>query len=91
MRYYEYKSSDGNCILDIEIFNFGKEMLSKREIACIEVPIEEGRYFNNKYISSKIEFEGDIEKINTLKNLLKEELVFKGYDLNNLVEPIIHN
>ena len=25
-----------------------------------------------------------------LKNLLKEELVFKRYNLNNLVEPIIY-
>ena len=28
--------------------------------------------------------------VKRLKNLLKEEMVFKGYNLNNLVKPIIH-
>lgn len=26
-----------------------------------------------------------------LKNLLKEELVFRGYDLSRLIEPIVHD
>lgn len=30
------------------------------------------------------------DPVQRLKNLLKEEMVFKGYNLNNLVEPIIH-
>ena len=30
------------------------------------------------------------DPIQRLKNLLKEEMVLKGYNLNNLVEPIIH-
>lgn len=30
------------------------------------------------------------DPIQRLKNLLKEEMVFKGYNLNNLVKPIIH-
>ena len=31
------------------------------------------------------------DSVQRLKNLLKEELIFKGYNLNNLVEPTIHN
>lgn len=30
------------------------------------------------------------DPVQRLKNLLKEEIVFKGYNLNNLVKPIIH-
>ena len=30
------------------------------------------------------------DPIQRLKNLLKEEMIFKGHDLNNLVKPIIH-
>ena len=31
------------------------------------------------------------DPVQRLKNLLKEEMVFKGYNLNNLVKPIIHD
>lgn len=30
------------------------------------------------------------DPVQRLKNFLKEEMVFKGHDLNNLVKPIIH-
>ena len=65
-------------------------MASRYELSIIEVTEEDGRYFNNKYIQELEKLDENEEKIATLKNLIKEELVFKGYDLNNLVEPIIH-
>ena len=34
--------------------------------------------------------EEPVDPVQRLKNLLKEEMVFKGYNLNNLVKPIIH-
>lgn len=34
--------------------------------------------------------EDSVDPVQRLKNLLKEEMVFKGYNLNNLVKPIIH-
>lgn len=91
MKYYEYKASGDNILLDLDNFSYKDAVCSKYEQILIEVTKEDGKYFNAKYIKEYEALEGDEEKITTLKNLIKEELVFKGYDLNNLVEPIIHN
>ncbi len=91
MKYYEYKASEGNVLLDLNGFDIGDIMCSMTTKTLIEVTKEDGKYFNNKYINELKELDGNEEKINTLNNLIKEELIFKGYDLNNLVEPIVHN
>ncbi len=91
MKINEYIASEGKGLLNIDDFSFGIKILTKYDLSIIEVSLEDGKYFNTKYSTSIKELDDDEEKIANLKNLLKEELVFKGYDLNNLVEPIIHN
>lgn len=90
MEYNEYIASEGKLLLNLNTFSCGIKMASRYELSVIEVTKEDGKYFNNKYIEKLEELDENEEKIATLKNLIKEELVFKGYDLNNLVEPIIH-
>ena len=90
MEYNEYIASEGKLLLNLNTFSCGTKMASRYELSIIEVTEEDGRYFNNKYIQELEKLDENEEKITTLKNLIKEELVFKGYDLNNLVKPIIH-
>ena len=90
MEYNEYVANEGKVLLNLNTFSYGIKMASRYELNVIEVTEEDGKYFNNKYIEKLEELDGDEEKVTTLKNLIKEELVFKGYDLNKLVKPIIH-
>lgn len=90
MEYNEYIASEGKLLLNLNTLSCGIKMASRYELSVIEVTEENGKYFNNKYIEKLEELDSDEEKIVTLKNLIKEELVFKGYDLNKLVKPIIH-
>ena len=57
----------------------------------IEEPVEEQPILlkGAKGLRTTAEVES-ADPVQRLKNLLKEEMVFKGYNLNNLVEPIIH-
>lgn len=54
-------------------------------------PIEEHSIIlrSVKNLASTVEI-ASIDSTQQLKNLLKEELVFKGYDLSRLIEPIVH-
>lgn len=90
MKYNEYIASEGKLLLNLNTFSCGIKMASRYELSVIEVTEEDARYINNKYIQELEKLNGDENKITTLKNLLKEELVFKGYNLDDLVKPITH-
>lgn len=90
MKYYEYKATGENVLLDLNGFDIGDIMCSMSIKTLIEVTKSDGKYFNDKYIDELRKLDEDEEKIDNLKNLIKEELIVKGYNLDHLVEPIVH-
>lgn len=90
MGYNEYIANEGKLLLNLNTLSCGTKMASRYKLSIIEVTEKDGRYFSSKYIQELEKLDEDEEKINNLKNLIKEELTVKGYNLDHLVEPIVH-
>lgn len=93
LTYKEYKAEEPKVLLNIDSFNYcGYSLCNpKTSLNYIEVEIDDAVYINSKYENIVREQNlNNTDEINGLKSQLIEELISKGYDVNNKVEPIIH-
>ena len=93
MEYKEYKANEPNVLLNIDTFEYCSYAMCNISTVLnfIEVEQEDGAYFNAQYRERIQNIQDDAEAIALVKQDLYKELVLKGYNIRNKVEPIIHN
>ena len=69
---------------------YQEELAKQQEKQEVEEPVEEVVEEQPMLLKSAKSLKTATDPVQRLKNLLKEEMIFKGYNLNNLVKPIIH-
>ena len=91
MQHKVYKVTDeDNLLLNLDSFSTSSYSMCKvtTDINFIEVSYEDGVYFEQKWNTLISEVE-DEEEQDLIKEQLHQELIEKGYDITNLVQPII--
>lgn len=94
LSYKEYKAVKPNVLLNIDTFIYCSYSMCNMatSINYIEVTQEGGEYFSNKYENMLKNLNPeDAQAIAELKRQMLEELTLKGYNITDLVQPIIHD
>lgn len=92
MEYKEYKATEGKALLDLASFNHYSAFVcgTSTKIDFIEVSIEDAEYLNNQYETYKFDSYKSGMSDGEIHTIIYENIQSKGYNINNLVKPIIH-
>lgn len=93
MEYKEYKAAEGKALLDLASFNHYSAFVCgiNTKVNFIEVSIADAEYFNNLYETYKLDSYDSGMSDEEIPTIMYNEIQSKGYNIDNKVEPIIHN
>lgn len=91
MAYKEYNAEEGRVLLNLKSFDYGIQVKIsiKFDLDLIQCNKLDAEYCYNIY--DMIQDKSDEELVETVRQELHKYLTDKGYDITDLVQPIIHD
>lgn len=94
VKYKEYSAMSSKMLLNVIDFSCCTKAICNlsTDLKFIEVQATDAFHFENKYQNELNQIEHPSEEnIKELRNNLYTELTEKGYNIDNIVEPVIYN